>query len=511
MVKILDCTLRDGGYYTNWDFNDNLVKLYLNSFNGLPVEYLEIGYRSPKKSEYLGRYFFCTRDTLKFIKSNTKKKLAIILNEKDVRIEHIESLLSECVGIIDLVRIAIDPSNFSRALTLAKSIKKKGFKVAFNVMYLSKWNEYPNMLENLSKLDNVVDYFYLVDSYGSVMPNEVESMIRFVKCRTKVKIGFHGHNNIEMALANTMTAIKEGVDIIDATVTGMGRGAGNLKTELLLTVLSPKIKVDFNILSTITSEFELLQKKYNWGTSLPYMVSGSNSLPQKQVMDWVSKKSYSFNSIVRALNNQKNNTVEKEKYQLLKVDKKYKSALIIGGGSTVDDHNDALITFLNDNVNDMCVIHSSSKNARFFTNIKNDQYFCLIGNEGSRLENVLSKSHESITKCVLPPSPRIMGTYVPDFTIDKTFELNLINFTKIKENSHTTIALQLSIELGCKNIYLCGYDGYDGDQIAQKDQELFIQNTKLFDDFNKNYRRIVSLTPSLYKNLFSNSVYQLII
>ena len=106
-----------------------------------------------------------------------------------------------------------------------------------------------------------------------------------VRSKTNVKLGFHGHNNLEMALANTLTAIDEGIDIVDATITGMGRGAGNLKTELLLTVLNAKGVLDFpyNELSKTVDDFTELQSHYEWGTNLPYMVSGANSLPQKQV------------------------------------------------------------------------------------------------------------------------------------------------------------------------------------------------------------------------------------
>jgi len=509
MVKILDCTLRDGGYYTNWDFKEDIVKSYLESCDLLPIEYLEIGYRSPEKLEYLGEYFFCTKDTLNFVRSHTNKKLAIILNEKDVRVEHLDSLLDPCQGIIELVRIAIDPINFERALVLAKSIKLKGFKVAFNVMYLSKWNDYPDMIANYSKLEGVVDYFYLVDSFGSVFPDQVRSTVRLLKSKTKVQIGFHAHNNLEMALANTLVAIEEGVDIIDATITGMGRGAGNLKTELLLTILSKTIEVDFDALSTITSKFELLQNKYSWGTSLPYMVSGSNSLPQKQVMDWVSKKSYTFNSIVRALDNLKSNKKDNDKYPVFQSVKKYKAVLIIGGGPMVNNHKKALTSFLKNFHDEICIIHASSKNANIFSNVESDQFFCLIGNEGIRLENILSKSSNSITNCVLPPYPREMGTYVPNLAMNKTLELKEINFTKSKEASLTSIALQLSLELGCEKIYITGYDGYHGNEIAQKDQELFIQNSDLFEDFRKK-AEITSITPTLHANMESYSVYQLI-
>ena len=116
-MKILDCTIRDGGYYTNWDFDQDIVKTYLESFNHLPIEYLEVGYRSDAKKEYMGEYFYCPIETLTRLKSISQKKLVIILNEKDVCAEDAEVLLTPIKELVTMVRMAIDPKNFKRALT----------------------------------------------------------------------------------------------------------------------------------------------------------------------------------------------------------------------------------------------------------------------------------------------------------------------------------------------------------------------------------------------------------
>src|SRR5688572_2031225 len=108
-MEILDCTLRDGGYYTNWDFDKNLVRTYFKAFNELPVDYLEIGYRSNPMKQYLGEYFYCPDYVLQESKVSSNKQLVIILDEKDVREEHVNNLLQPCRGIIDMVRIALDP------------------------------------------------------------------------------------------------------------------------------------------------------------------------------------------------------------------------------------------------------------------------------------------------------------------------------------------------------------------------------------------------------------------
>jgi len=509
-MKILDCTIRDGGYYTNWDFDQDIVKTYLESFNHLPVGYLEVGYRSEAMEDYLGEYFYCPVETLQRLKSISQKKLVIILNEKDVRAADAESLLSPITGLVTMVRMAIDPKNFKRALSLAAEVKRLGFEVAFNVMYMSTWADEKEFLDLIPQVDKVADYFYMVDSFGGVYPQDVKDTIALVRSKTNVKLGFHGHNNLEMALANTLTAIDEGIDIVDATVTGMGRGAGNLKTELLLTVLNAKGLLDFpyNELSKTVDDFTKLQQHYEWGANLPYMVSGANSLPQKQVMEWVSKRYYSFNSIIRALNNQSQGKVDNTKLPELDFgkEKTYAGALIVGGGPSAVRHTQAIDRFLINNPN-IIVIHASSKNALSFENVPNDQYFCLVGNEGHRLEEVFQGSNIK-GKCILPPYPREMGTYVPKSLTENSFELESVEFTDLYRDSHTALALQSILALKIEKVFMTGYDGYSGNHIGEKEQELFLENQHLFSKIKGHFNiQLVSLTPTKYTELKGDSVY----
>lgn len=509
-MKLLDCTLRDGGYYTNWDFDRELVNTYLESFNHLPVDYLEVGYRSNPMESYLGEYFYCPVSVLQHLKSKSNKKLVIILNEKDVRAEHVEALLGPIVGLVDMVRMAIDPKNFKRALGLAAEVKRLGFEVAFNVMYMSTWADEKEFLELIPQVDEVADYFYMVDSFGGVYPQDVKDTMKLVRSKTQVKLGFHGHNNLEMALANTLVAIDEGIDIVDATVTGMGRGAGNLKTELLLTVLNAKGKLDFpyNELSKSVDVFTELQREYEWGTNLPYMVSGANSLPQKQVMEWVSKRYYSFNSIIRALNNQSQGKEDNTKLPELDFnqEKAYAGALIVGGGPSAVKHSEALDRFLMEHP-DIIVIHASSKNALSFKTVPNDQYFCLVGNEGHRLEEVFHGTNIS-GKCILPPYPRVMGTYIPKSLNQKAYELDSVEFTHRFKDSHTALALQSVLALKINSIFITGYDGYSGNQIGEKEQELFLENQYLFAKVKDEHQmQLLSLTPTKYSELSEDSVY----
>ena len=502
MLKLLDCTLRDGGYYTNWDFDQNLIVDYAKSMEELPIDYIEVGYRSIPLKGYLGKYFYCPIYVLKELKSlMPSKKLVIILNEKDIRPEHLDELLTPIKPYITLVRIAVDPKNFERAVNLAKGVKAIGFEVAFNVMYMSNWKKDPSFLELLKGLDETLDYFYMVDSFGGILPNEVEEITQLVKSKTNISLGFHGHDNLNMGLINSITALNNGCDIIDATITGMGRGAGNLKTELLLTYLDSqnKIELDFNSLVGVVSEFEELRKVHEWGTSLPYMFSGAHSLPQKNVMDWVSKRSYSLNSIIQALYNKKeeidDNIIKTPKFV---ADSSIHRAVIIGGGPNASIHSEAVKEFINLKNDNTCIIHSSAKNASYYKNIDVKQYFCLVGNEGYRLNKVFNENlNDIVYKCILPSFPRKMGTFIPNQVKNRTYELDTIIFSDKYLDSHFAIALQTCIQLGCKDVYLVGFDGYSNN-ISNKELELSDENNYLIDKFKDTHINLISLTETKY-------------
>ena len=509
-MKLLDCTLRDGGYYTNWDFDRSTVDTYLRAFDTLPVDYLEVGYRSIGLEGYLGEYFYCPIYVLERIRAASSKKLVIILNEKDIRPHHVAELLKPCLGLIDMVRLAVDPQNFERALALGQAVKQLGFELCFNVMYMSSWGDYPELMDNLHRLEGLADYLYMVDSYGGVFPEDVVAAIQSIRERTSIPLGFHGHDNLEMALANTLTAVAQGVELIDATVTGMGRGAGNLKMELLLVALNARqgLEVDFNQLSQVVADFEQLQSAHGWGASLPYMISGANSLPQKQVMEWVTKRFYSFNSIVRALQNQKEKRVDNFKFAEFSADKQYDTVVIIGGGPSAVQHAEAVRHYL-EGQDSVAIIHASSKNAYEYHDLSTDQYFCLVGNEGHRMEKVFTEKLTDFRgSCILPPFPRKMGTYIPAALADHTFELADVTFTDRLRDSHTVLALQTAIALGANHIFLVGYDGYTGRNITQLERGLAEENDLLFRDFMTHTgKRLTSLSPTEYKVLDFQSVY----
>ena len=510
-IQLLDCTLRDGGYYTNWDFDSEIVEAYIKSTNVLPIDYIEIGYRNNPSKEYLGKYGYCPVFEVENIRKNSVKKLSVMINEKSTKPEDIDRLLLPIQNMVDLIRIAVDPQNLKRSILLAIKIKELGFKVGFNVMYMSKWlSIHEDFFATLSEVNDIIDLFFMVDSYGSVSPNEIKMILNRVQTEISCPIGFHGHNNLELGLINALTAVENGATFIDATVLGMGRGAGNLKLELLLTYLNKhqNLNLDFNILGELVDAFTPLFKKYNWGTNLPYMLSGINSLPQKDVMDWVNNRIYSFNSIVRALENKKSNLDDNARFPIYE-STACNSVLIVGGGESAAKHIKGIEVFL-EKQKSISIIHATSRHAEHYEHLPHPQYYALVGSEGKRLARTM-KNKKFEGTCILPPYPRKMGTEVPSFAMGKTYEVESIQFAQQCADSCTTLALQISLAMNANEIFFVGYDGYPGGGLSEKERDLSNENVEIFKDFcRKTGKKLISLTPTLYKELETKSLYQYI-
>ena len=507
-MQILDCTFRDGGYYTDWDFNGDIVYTYLCGMNNLPIDYIEVGYRNNRETEYLGKFGYTPVYLLKQIRDLSKKKLAVMLNEKSTKVEDLEHLTKPIIGLVDMVRLAVDPKNLLRAITLAKAVKQQSFEVGFNIMYMSKWDEYENFYEQLSGINGVADILNMVDSFGGMMPDEVSSIVKRLRQTVTCQIGFHGHNNLEMGLINTLTAMEAGVDSVDCTILGMGRGAGNLNTELLLTYLNRHgLDVDFTALSDVITAFQPLFEKYRWGTQLPYMISGANSLPQKEVMALVTNRIYSFDSIVRGLQNKKDKVADNAKYPIFEA-KKYEDVIIIGGGQSPMNHLEGITNYISQKKS-VALVFATARHAAIYQDLNVPEYFCLVGREAKRLAEKAKLPF--MGKCILSPYPRKLGTDVPAFAKDKTFELKAIDFTNRYYDSCTTLAIQTAINLSSKNIYIVGYDGYPSSILSEKEMALTNENKSLFADYHVfTGRKLVSLTQSLYDELEIESIYQFI-
>ncbi len=499
---VLDCTLRDGGYYTNWDFPEELVNYYFEAINQLPVDYVEIGYISKPQVVYRGAFYYLPFSVLSDCRKKCDHRLAIMLNQKEISLGEYSDLLKHARGMVDLIRLAVKPENIDNAILAGREIKDLGFEVGLNLMYASEWgNNFPSQLQ-LNKIKEIFRYFYIVDSFGGLFPEDVKSYIERIKSDSKLTIGFHGHNNLELAMANALSAIDAGIKIIDSTILGMGRGAGNLKTELLLSILY-KIKgvnFDFDILNSLTGKFDQLRIDYKWGTNLPFMVSGIRSLPQDSVMSKVKKRYFSLNGFTQQSN------FKISKTQSLKLKVQSDKAVIVGGGDTVKVHSSALIEFLRDNP-EIPVLFASSKNVSALSGLPNQQWHLLAGNEGKRLEKELEDNEFENRVGIAVPEFFNTLNYIPQKIRHNTVTLEDKNYLEKFKRSVTAVILQLCKQKNIKEILLCGYDGY-GPTMNKAELELFEENERIFKEFGEELR-LISLTPTEY-GVNSQSVYTLI-
>jgi 4-hydroxy 2-oxovalerate aldolase len=498
-IQLLDCTFRDGGYYTNWDFETILVNNYCKLISNLPIKYIEIGYRNFEKNSYFGQFYYSPIDRIKNIKSklNESQKISLMLNAKDYTIVDISQIFSKCNDIVDLVRIATVPEQIEHSLKIAKTLKSLGFEVGVNIMHLSKIDENHDIYNKIGGIEAYVDYLYLVDSYGSVYPDELEKIIKLFREKCNAVLGFHGHNNMELAFINSLRAIDCGVKIIDSTVLGMGRGAGNLKLELLLIHLKSKkyLDVDLNILSQLVEQFNPLMNKYKWGLSFPYMVSGSYSLPQKDVMNAIEIDRYSIASIVSTMSSDTLNPLQIFRYEPV-----VERCIIIGGGSSIKIHIEAITTYLKINKN-IVIIHSTSKYINKFSALKNKQLFCVSGDELIKLNN---RHYDFIDQFIFEPSPRKINTTIP--YDNNIVELNNINFIEYFHDSPLVISLQTALDMGVANIELIGFDGYT-ELESKKELYLMHENQKIISTFLSKKEKLTSLTKTNYKGLSHKSIY----
>ncbi|MDB4188281.1 aldolase catalytic domain-containing protein [bacterium] len=300
-IKILDCTLRDGGYYNQWEFETNLVQDYLAVMAACKIDYVELGLRQFTNVSYLGAHAYTTSQYLNRLvlpdgpmygaMVDAKTVLTKKLSQEDSIDQLFNDASSEKIG---LVRVAAHFEEVEFCLPMLKRLKAKGYLVGLNIMQASLRNS--EELEALSTLFSdwdCVDVIYFADSLGSMLPSDMEMVFRAIRKNWKKDIGFHAHNNLGKAVNNVGIAIELGCTWIDGTITGMGRGAGNAETEFLL--LDPNIRsssIDHtNLFRLVEKHFYSLKKSYGWGATVPYYLGALNDLHPTYVQELCADRS----------------------------------------------------------------------------------------------------------------------------------------------------------------------------------------------------------------------------
>jgi len=280
-IKVVDATLRDGGLVNDFFFSDEFTKaLYLANVKA-GVDYMEFGYKGDRDmfdESKFGPGKFSDDDYIRSIvgDNNTDLKLAVMADVG--RCNYKRDIAPKSESPVDLIRVATYLHQIPGAVDMIENIHNKGYETSCNIMAISTAQEVDLKAALELICQTPVDVIYIVDSYGSIYPEEMQRLVEFYsECASKYgkKLGIHAHNNQQLAFANTIECVGDGVDYLDATFASLGRGAGNCAMELLLSFLkNPKYNV-YPVIQFIEEHINKIKEDgVVWGYDLQYLLTG---------------------------------------------------------------------------------------------------------------------------------------------------------------------------------------------------------------------------------------------
>lgn len=279
-IRVLDCTIRDGGLMNNHHFDDRVVKAVYDACVAAGIDYMEVGYRASRKNIKLGEHGcwkYCQEEDIRRIVGENATALKLSIMADAGKCDYREDIPAKHESVIDLVRVACYVHQVPIALDMLKDARDKGYETTVNLMAVTTVGdcELEAALEMLAPSE--AQAIYVVDSFGALYPLQtrrlVEKYLHHAKSGGK-EVGIHAHNNLQLAYANTIEAISLGANYIDATMAGLGRGAGNCPMELLFGLLRDPAHRLRPILKCVADTIEPLRQDLGWGFDLPYMLTG---------------------------------------------------------------------------------------------------------------------------------------------------------------------------------------------------------------------------------------------
>lgn len=281
--RILDCTLRDGGYYNSWRFSPTFVRDYFSLISELGISHCELGFRSPHLQSDAGVSAFTPETFLESLEESSTD-IGVMINAS----EYSESPAQQVKNTfrsahesrVSFVRIAANKNEFECVKVLVDTFRQLGYKIFVNLMKMHALNG-ENYEEIVRILDSSKDTLYLADSFGKLTPISVSKIFNELNGYWSGASGIHAHNNHDLALANSLAALESGATWVDATFLGMGRGPGNTRTDSLLGLMTDTLS-SLNNLESISEFIEKhmypLLEKYRWGPNPLYAFAAKNEI-----------------------------------------------------------------------------------------------------------------------------------------------------------------------------------------------------------------------------------------
>lgn len=291
-IKVMDCTIRDGGLTNNSHFTLDTVRAVYRAVVEAGVDYVELGYRNNRKmvGEGYGIWRFCDEKHLRDVVDGIDPRGTKISVMMDSHKSSPEDVMDKKDSVVDMIRVATYVKDVDKAITLANVATERGYESCINIMAISTEGG-PFLDEALQQIEEEtkVQAVYIVDSFGSLYSEEVHFLVERYKMFIKTKeIGVHFHNNQQLAFANTIEGIIKGANFVDGTLYGLGRAAGNCPVELLFGFLkNPKYRI-LPMLEVIGSKIIPLQQDIQWGYCIPYMLAGVLNRHPEDAVRWMN-------------------------------------------------------------------------------------------------------------------------------------------------------------------------------------------------------------------------------
>ena len=526
--NIIECTLRDGGYHLNWNFDDEFVNNYIKVTESLNIKNIEFGFRFFENNKWNGEYAFTTEETINRFKFKKSTKVGVmvfsgqVFTDSKIDIAKLNFLfpLSKDQSRLDFIRIATYPDGLDETYKIALKLKQKGYKVSINLMQIHRVPE--KMLIEFAKKSKEIelDSIYFADSVGCLDPKDVTAIVKLLVNNFKGSVGIHAHDNRGLAFANSIAALNAGANWIDGTFTGMGRGPGNTKTEdLILNFFEDSNNRYLKMINFIDSFLMDKKNKYKWGSSPLYFLSGKNKVHPSyiqemnlnknltvldklnflQTTDYIDKESFdisNINYIDKFYSDIKKDLPE----NTLKVDQN-KPVLILGSGNGTRDFKIEIEKFIKK-------IKPAVFELNFNGNIDQSLVNYHVYTNPQRFFSELDKLTKSKTEVIVPSKITTFQEYIKvhNFEIKinskNKFILNK-KYAELPNSLAVSYALALSCLFNNENLYIAGFDGYDDVERNYKVNETF----KIFEKISS--KKIVSITPTKYM-VIQKSIFPLI-
>lgn len=490
-IKLLDCTLRDGGYCNDWTFGKENIQTIINGLMEANIDIMECGYISQKKEYNIDRTQHTSFEQVgQFIPADREGKIFVaMINFGEYAIEDIPKYDGKSV---DGIRVCFKKKERVEALEYARKIKEKGYKVFIQGMVSLSFSD-EEFVDFIKRANEVEPYaFYIVDSFGMMKGKDLIRLFYTVEHNllSSINIGFHSHNNMQLAYSNclSLTQVQSNRSIIiDASIYGMGRGAGNLNTELFTEYLNENLNANYNLKPLLTIVDDILDgfyKKNYWGYSLP---------------NYISAKNNAHPNYAGFLDDKKTLTVEDMEniFQLMDEDKKvsydrnYIEELYtryLASGKVQEEHKDELIERLKGQK--VILVAPGKSSVEEKEKIENEEGVLISVNFDypnsdfvflSNIRRFKELSEDSCGKAI------ITSNITSDKIYLQTKYRELLNNVESVRDNAGLMAIKFLMAYGVTEILLAGFDGYSHEtkeNYADKHMELITRNAVL-DAFNE--------------------------